>query len=54
MWYLSAMNERDVNDILADWFPKGNFTEADFWDAVAEADVYKQDYYADGDIADWL
>lgn len=48
------MDKRDVNEVLSEWFPNGNFSEADFWDAVAEADGYEREYYADGDIADWL
>ena len=31
-----------------------NPTEDDIWDAIAELDDYKQDYYADGDLAEWL
>jgi hypothetical protein len=45
---------KDVMSILNEWFPDGIFTEEDFWEAVAEADDYKQDYYADGDICEWL
>mgnify|MGYP003336093019 CR=1 FL=1 len=45
---------KDVYKILAEWFPEGNFSEEDFWEAVAEADGYQRDYYADGDIAEWL
>lgn len=43
-----------VMEILQEWFPDGDFTEEDFWEAVAESDGYKQDYYADGDITEWL
>ena len=31
-----------------------NPTEQDVWDAIAEMDGYKLDYYGDGDLAEWL
>ena len=31
-----------------------NPTEDDVWEAIAELDGYKQDYYGDGDLAEWL
>jgi hypothetical protein len=48
------MEKRDVHEVLQEWYPSGVFTEEDFWEAVAEADGYERDYYADGDIAEWL
>ena len=45
---------KSVQAILDEWFPDGNFTEDDLWDAIAEADGYEQEYYADGDLAEWL
>ena len=48
------MSERDVYEVLADWYPDGKFTEDDLWEAIAEADGNKLDYYADGDLAEWL
>lgn len=41
-------------EILQEWFPDGDFTEQDVWEAIAESDDYQQDYYADGDLAEWL
>lgn len=54
--YLEDLNDKSISpqEILNRWFPKGNYTEDDVWDAIAEADGYQQDYYADGDIAEWL
>ena len=46
--------EKGVWQLLAEWYPDGNFTEEDVWEAIAEADGYKLDYYADGDLAQWL
>lgn len=41
-------------DILEEWGIADNFTEEDLWDAIAEADGHKLDYYADGDLGEWL
>lgn len=40
--------------IISEWFPEGDFTESDLWDAIAESDNYERDYYEDGDLAEWL
>ena len=48
------MSKKSVQEILGEWFPDGNFSEDDLWDAIAEADGYEQDYYADGDLAERL
>lgn len=45
---------KSVMEILMEWFPEGDFTEDDVWEAVAEADGHQRDYYADGDLAEWL
>lgn len=47
-------NEKDIYKILNEWYPDGKFSELDFWQAVAYADGYKNEYYADGDVAEWL
>ena len=41
-------------EIVMEWYPKGDFTEEDLWEAIGESDGWKQDYYADGDLAEWL
>lgn len=46
--------KKSVMEILMEWFPAGDFTEQDVWDAVAESDDYQRDYYADGDLTEWL
>lgn len=48
------MSKKSVYAILEEWYPDGNFTEDDLWEAIAEADGYEQEYYADGDLAEWL
>ena len=44
---------KDVWTILEEWGIT-NPTEDDMWEAIAEADDYQMDYYADGDLAEWL
>lgn len=48
------MSKKSVYQILDEWFPDGKYTEDDLWDAIAEADGYEQEYYADGDLTEWL
>jgi hypothetical protein len=45
---------KNIYTILEEWFPDGDFTEDDLWDAIAEADDHQLDYYADGDLTEWL
>lgn len=37
-----------------DYLPEGPFTEADLWDAIAEAAGLDASEIADGDLAEWL
>ncbi len=46
--------KRHLEDVLFEMYPDGVFSEEEFWEAVAEADGHEKDYYADGDIAEWL
>lgn len=48
------MENKSLWEILADWYPNGNYTEDQLWEAIAEADGHKLDYYADGDLTEWL
>jgi transketolase N-terminal domain/subunit len=45
---------KSVYAILAEWYPDGNYTEEQLWEAIAEADGYTLDYYEDGDLTEWL
>jgi len=45
---------RGIYTILAEDHPEGNFSESDLWAAIAEADDHQREYYADGDLAEWL
>ena len=46
--------EKAVYDLLAEWYPDGVFTEDELWEVIAEVDGHKLDYYADGDLTEWL
>lgn len=41
-------------DILEEWGIADDFTEEELWEAIAEADGHRLDYYADGDLVDYL
>ncbi len=44
----------NLYSILSTWYPEGDFTEAELWDAIAESegvDVYS---IMDGDLTEYL
>ena len=45
---------KSVYTILEEWGIADDFTEDDLWQAIAEADGHTLDFYADGDLAEWL
>jgi hypothetical protein len=47
------MGSTEVWKLLAEW-GIDNPTEDDVWEAIAELDEHSQDYYADGDLTEWL
>lgn len=46
--------EMSAQEILNRWFPNGNYTEDDVWEAIAEANGMDYSEIADGDLAEWL
>ena len=53
LWCIVCPMNKDIYDILHEWgivVP----TEDELWEAIAEADGWKRDYYADGDLTEWL
>jgi len=48
------MENKSLWEILEEWYPNGKYTEEQVWEAIAEADGHKLDYYADGDLTEWL
>lgn len=49
-----SYTKRLLEDVLMEMYPDGIYNEEQFWEAVAEANGHELDYYADGDIAEWL
>lgn len=49
-----SYTKRALEEILMEWYPDGIYTEAQLWEAIAEADGYELDYYEDGDLTEWL
>jgi hypothetical protein len=45
---------KNLYTILEEWYPDGDYTEAQLWEAIAEADGYEREYYEDGDLTEWL
>ena len=44
----------DVMGILATWFPDGNFTEEDLWDAIAESEGVDVNEISDRDLTEFI
>lgn len=45
---------RGYLEILMDWFPEGNFTEQDMWDAIAEAEGVDVNEISDRDLTEFI
>ena len=41
-------------EILMDWFPEGDFTEQDMWDAIAEAEGVDVSEISDRDLTEFI
>lgn len=48
------MMNKSVEEILMQWFPDGDFTEEDLWDAIAEANDVDVNEIADQDILSFI
>lgn len=48
------MINKSVEEILMQWFPDGDFTEEDLWDAIAEANDVDVNEIADQDILSFI
>ena len=40
--------------ILAEWYPEGNYSEEDLWEAIAENEGLEVNEIMDGDLTDYL
>ena len=48
------MMNKSVEEILMKWYPDGDFTEEDLWDAIAEANDVDVNEIADQDILSFI
>ena len=48
------MMNRSVEEILMQWYPDGDFTEEDLWDAIAEANDVDVNEIMDQDILEFI
>lgn len=44
----------NLYSILAEWYPDGDFTENDLWEAIAESEGLDINSIMDGDITEYL
>ena len=44
----------DLYSILAEWYPEGNYTEADLWEAIAEAEGVDINEIMDRDLIEFI
>lgn len=45
---------KTVEEILMQWYPDGNFTEEDLWDAIAEVNDVSVNEIMDGDLLEYI
>jgi hypothetical protein len=44
----------DLYSVLAEWFPDGNYTESDLWEAIAETQGVEMNEIMDRDLAEFI
>ena len=44
----------NLYSILADWYPEGNFTESDLWEAIAESEGVDMNEIMDRDLTEFI
>jgi hypothetical protein len=44
----------NLYSILADWYPEGNYTESDLWEAIAESEGLDVNEIMDGDLTEYI
>jgi len=45
---------RSLEAVLSDWYPEGDFTEEELWDAIAESEGVDLNEIMDGNLEDYL
>ena len=44
----------DLYSLLAEWYPDGNYTESDLWEAIAETQGVDMNEIMDSDLAEFI
>ena len=44
----------DLYSLLAEWYPDGNYTESDLWEAIAETQGVEMNEIMDRDLAEFI
>ena len=44
----------NLYSILADWYPEGNYTESDLWEAIAESEGLDVNEIMDRDLTEFI
>ena len=44
----------DLYSILSEWYPEGNFTESDLWEAIAESEGVDMNEIMDRDLTEFI
>jgi hypothetical protein len=44
----------NLYSILAEWYPDGDFTEEDLWEAIAQSEGVDMNSIMDGDLTEYL
>jgi len=44
----------DLYSLLAEWYPDGNYTESDLWEAIAETQGVDMNEIMDRDLAEFI
>jgi hypothetical protein len=44
----------NLYSILTDWYPEGNYTEADLWEAIAESEGLDVSEIMDRDLTEFI
>ena len=44
----------NLYSVLAEWYPDGNYSEQDLWEAIAEVNEVEVNEIMDGDLTEYL
>ena len=44
----------NLYSILSEWYPEGNFTESDLWEAIAESEGVDMNEIMDRDLTEFI